>query len=609
MEDIYKHEPLWGVWKIDSFIGKGNYGKVYKIYREESGRKIYAAAKIISVPKEQSEIQEARRNRLAMDDSSIKIFFEERANKFLQEIDMMAILEGESNIVNYESHVKIEKKDMLGWDIIIRMELLTALGLYTEDNAITKKDVVRLGIDICNAIKSCQSKNIIHRDIKVENIFVSDEKKFKLGDLGVAREVDGTTTGTKIGTENYMAPEVFNGKYNNSADIYSLGIVMYRLLNDMKMPFYNDDYEEAYKKRIIDGEPFPKPRFGEDKLLDIVLKACAFNKSDRYSNPDEMISDLLEIQNNIEDMVVLEPLQSSEDRGTLGDIFAKVTMDSMDDISDRTSEGTIRDINGTIDRGDFEEGTISDINDIAVMPKNKKKIFFVTSMLIFFISFSAYYYLKTRPVLVSEIIGLPYRVHLVEHDTYQINLKLLPEGATGEVMFSSLDTEIAVIDNDGLIVTKNVGNTIITVTADDVSKIIDLTVVAQRIPVEDIAGVPAEAELIIGHSMTINGKALPETATDAIIVYTSSNPNIASVSNEGIVNALSVGRTIISVSSGDIIKNMIIDVNAEPVKIPPSVPKKPVVPDVPIEKPVEEEKEPEPSQKPYTDPNDANGFI
>lgn len=609
MEDIYKHEPLWGVWKIDSFIGKGNYGKVYKIYREESGRKIYAAAKIISVPKEQSEIQEARRNRLAMDDSSIKIFFEERANKFLQEIDMMAILEGESNIVNYESHVKIEKKDMLGWDIIIRMELLTALGLYTEDNAITKKDVVRLGIDICNAIKSCQSKNIIHRDIKVENIFVSDEKKFKLGDLGVAREVDGTTTGTKIGTENYMAPEVFNGKYNNSADIYSLGIVMYRLLNDMKMPFYNDDYEEAYKKRIIDGEPFPKPRFGEDKLLDIVLKACAFNKSDRYSNPDEMISDLLEIQNNIEDMVVLEPLQSSEDRGTLGDIFAKVTMDSMDDISDRTSEGTIRDINGTIDRGDFEEGTISDINDIAVMPKNKKKIFFVTSMLIFFISFSAYYYLKTRPVLVSEIIGLPYRVHLVEHDTYQINLKLLPEGATGEVMFSSSDTEIAVIDNDGLIVTKNVGNTIITVTADDVSKIIDLTVVAQRIPVEDIAGVPAEAELIIGHSMTINGKALPETATDAIIVYTSSNPNIASVSNEGIVNALSVGRTIISVSSGDIIKNMIIDVNAEPVKIPPSVPKKPVVPDVPIEKPVEEEKEPEPSQKPYTDPNDANGFI
>ena len=87
--------------------------------------------------------------------------------------------------------------------------------------------------------KSAKKRNIIHRDIKPENIFVNDFGDFKLGDFGIARKMENVTGGlSQKGTFNYMAPEVAgNGRYDSRADIYSLGIVLYRLLNQEPAAF------------------------------------------------------------------------------------------------------------------------------------------------------------------------------------------------------------------------------------------------------------------------------------------------------------------------------------------------------------------------------------
>lgn len=99
----------------------------------------------------------------------------------------MSKLRGNSNIVSYEDHNVIEKQDgEFGWDIFIRMELLTPIVQYFTDNAPTQQDIIKLGIDICKALEVCGKYNIIHRDIKPSNIFVSDVGEFKLGDFGVA---------------------------------------------------------------------------------------------------------------------------------------------------------------------------------------------------------------------------------------------------------------------------------------------------------------------------------------------------------------------------------------------------------------------------------------
>ena len=100
-----------------------------------------------------------------------------------------------------------------------------------KEEKLTEEDVLRLGIDLCRALEYCQKQNIIHRDIKPENIFVSRFGEFKLGDFGIARNWDRGASGlSKKGTFSYMAPEMYKGEeYDSRADIYSLGIVLYKL--------------------------------------------------------------------------------------------------------------------------------------------------------------------------------------------------------------------------------------------------------------------------------------------------------------------------------------------------------------------------------------------
>ena len=91
---------------------------------------------------------------------------------------------------------------------------------------------------MCSALELCRENNIIHRDIKPQNIFVSRYGVFKLGDFGVAKASTIRTSADKVGTYSYMAPEVYKGKgYDDRVDIYSLGMVLYWLLNERRGPF------------------------------------------------------------------------------------------------------------------------------------------------------------------------------------------------------------------------------------------------------------------------------------------------------------------------------------------------------------------------------------
>ena len=165
------------------------------------------------------------------------------------------------------------------------MEYVTSLPKYLKARSMTVREIIKLGIDICTALELCSKKGIIHRDIKDENILVNEDGVFKLGDFGIARELSGSGRAASMrGTPLYMAPEVYRGeKYNSAVDIYSLGIVLYKLLNNSRMPFmppypekikYRDS-EEALDRRIS-GEALPLPVNGGDALGRIVVKACAY---------------------------------------------------------------------------------------------------------------------------------------------------------------------------------------------------------------------------------------------------------------------------------------------------------------------------------------------
>ena len=295
METEYsKYEPVFGAWKIVKLIGEGNYGKVYEIEREDFDHTYKAALKIISIPKNRSDIDSVMYE--GMDEESASTYFRSFVVEMTNEFALMDRLKGKTNVVNYLDHQVIEHQDEIGWDVLIRMELLTPLNQYVKQHSVTRKDVAMLGIDICNALEACEQLSIIHRDIKVENIFVSEFGDYKLGDFGIARVAEKTTgASTKVGTNSYMAPEIMRGEnYDQRVDIYSLGLVLYRLLNKNRLPFLPpapepisfSQREEANAKRF-NGDDFPAPSEADDSLCDIIFKATAFNPADRYQSAKE----------------------------------------------------------------------------------------------------------------------------------------------------------------------------------------------------------------------------------------------------------------------------------------------------------------------------------
>ena len=288
----------WNDWTVESLLGQGSFGKVYKISRTDWGEKYESALKVIRIPQNESELSSVRSE--GLDDESLEQFYRSVVDEISSECALMYQLRGNSNIVSYEDHLVEEAKDGFGWNIYIRMELLTPLVRYMSSHPFNAGETIRLGIAICRALEECGRYDIIHRDIKPENIFVSDQGEFKLGDFGIARKMEATSGMSQKGTVSYMAPEVYKSQpYNSSADIYSLGIMMYRLMNNNRAPFlppyplpvnYSDS--EAATVRRISGEALLEPCLAGSRLSSIILKACMYDPAARYHSAAEMRRDL-----------------------------------------------------------------------------------------------------------------------------------------------------------------------------------------------------------------------------------------------------------------------------------------------------------------------------
>lgn len=282
-------------------IGEGSYGTVYKCRTIENGKEVFSAVKVITVPKNESEYDVLKIDGFSKE--ATKQYFADIIDSFSSEIKLLEELKDQQNIVRIEDS-KIIAHDEIKWDIYIKMELLTSFRDYSQSHTITREDVIRLGVDICSALEACERKKIIHRDIKPENIFVDKDGNFKLGDFGVARQLEKTnTTMSQKGTYNYMAPEVvFKKKYDKRADIYSLGMVMYKLLNNNREPFVDPDKQiirykdrsEAMDRRLK-NERLPAPKNADSNLAAIILNACEFEKEKRVSSATEFKKLLLSV--------------------------------------------------------------------------------------------------------------------------------------------------------------------------------------------------------------------------------------------------------------------------------------------------------------------------
>ena len=288
----------WDGWRMVRPIGYGSFGRVYEIERRNGNNIEKAAMKVISVSVDMMDDLYGSQ----YDDKSMRDMCLKKVQGICREYVIMRELRGNPNIVRCDDIKEIEHQDGIGYDVYIMMELLIPLQQIWRSREITEDDAFRLGEDICRALMVCEEHNIIHRDIKPQNILVSENGTYKLGDFGTARTFEHTASATMAGTETYMAPEIIRReKYGRDVDTYSLGLVMYRMLNRGQLPFIETegiataaDRNRSLQRRLS-GEALPPPADGSDMLKAIVLKACAYDRADRYRSASEMLDDLMEI--------------------------------------------------------------------------------------------------------------------------------------------------------------------------------------------------------------------------------------------------------------------------------------------------------------------------
>lgn len=292
----------WDGWKVVRQIGKGSYGTVYEIERSLGGSKEKAAMKVIPIPPNPQILKDYYSD--GYDDDSISKICEGYLNDTIDEYKLMKKMSGNTNIVSCYDISYLSLENGIGWEVYIRMELLTPFLNVYDYSVFDEERILTIAKDLCHALILCEENNIVHRDLKPENIFVNEDGACKLGDFGVARILDHSTNATSVGTERYMAPEIVKREpYNNTVDIYSLGLFLYTLLNNNRLPFFEFgkvpsaiERQVANEKRLS-GETIPEPQNGNKRLKNIVLKACAYNANERYQSASE----LLQALNNIVD--------------------------------------------------------------------------------------------------------------------------------------------------------------------------------------------------------------------------------------------------------------------------------------------------------------------
>lgn len=263
------YEPFWGEWYLDGFLGEGSYGKVWRI---RSGER-YAALKQVTISVTDKHLAGARAE--GLDEKNVPVYFRALLDDTLREVDLMRALSGCSTVVRFDASQVFERqeKGMPAWDLLIRMEYLEPVRDRIISPGLTVRQAARLTVDLAGALEACSRLGIVHRDIKPDNLFWSpSDGHFKLGDFGIAHYLARPTQGKgRAGTLTHMPPEVYQGgPFTAASDLYALGMVLYRLLNDNRIPFlpnypepFTPDERDRALVRRLRGEPVPPPHILE----------------------------------------------------------------------------------------------------------------------------------------------------------------------------------------------------------------------------------------------------------------------------------------------------------------------------------------------------------
>lgn len=282
-------------------LGKGAFSCVYEATGRDKEKSDYAI-KVIGFGDKHVDSASFRESVQAQKELGL---FEDSVVKIYDSVELRVWIEGEHDVTKVQK-LDVEEVDIPEGNYLhLQFVVLEKVSPIFKTNKFThtliphklaifdEQEILKLAYDIGRALVRAHSQNLIHRDIKLENIFYTPKgEHYKLGDFGIARTTDNGLASTVAFTKGYGAPEVvgtLEDKYDCTADIYSFGMMLYVLLNEIRFPESKNYHPNIFQ--YVQGYVAPEPARGSDELCRIVLKMISFDPDDRYQSMEEVLNE------------------------------------------------------------------------------------------------------------------------------------------------------------------------------------------------------------------------------------------------------------------------------------------------------------------------------
>jgi serine/threonine protein kinase len=298
-------QPSWigrtlsGRYRIDALLGQGGMSAVYKA--TDPNLKRVVAIKLIH-------------SHLSGDAQFIKRFEEEAAAvASLRHPNIVQVFDFNSDEGTYYMVLEF----LPGETLQDRLKRLS-----DEKRLLAFKESIQYTVNICDALGYAHQRGMVHRDIKPANIMLDIHNQAILMDFGIVKIVGGdshTATGAVVGTARYMSPEIIRAEVPDArADIYSLGITLYEMLSG-RPPFVADSAMTLMMMHLNDPVPDPRSLRADvpQALVDVLVKAMAKDRNDRYASAAEFASALKRVLAGLETGTAYAPVAAVAAASTL----------------------------------------------------------------------------------------------------------------------------------------------------------------------------------------------------------------------------------------------------------------------------------------------------
>ena len=289
----------------------------YLLERTETKEKF--VLKHISIPESDAGVEAMILTGALHDREEARSYYRDVAQAQAIEVRNWQKLSGLENLSVFTGFQLVEREEgAIGYDFYLLAPYCTSLHAYLQSNAMTHLQALNLGIDLCNALAGIRQAGYIHQDLKPENIFVDENGRFSIGDLGLAPLEDLAFAALPEHYSScYSAPELADimANLNDTVDLYSVGMILYHLFNGNHAPFEEDGkpMQEADALRL-QGKALPAPQYADYELAAILCKACAFRPADRFDSPNALRQALMVYmqKNAVSDELIVSPIDIGE---------------------------------------------------------------------------------------------------------------------------------------------------------------------------------------------------------------------------------------------------------------------------------------------------------